>query len=139
MTAANRAKLISAIHAAKSKAGLDDDAYRAMLSVHGGGKASSKDCTEAELRAVLSHLNGASGARPFKPSKRPEVRKIHAQWGELKRLGALDSPTKPALRAFCARMANTGDATTDPEFLTPEHARVVIEALKAMIKRAEEK
>jgi phage gp16-like protein len=129
-----RRKLTSAYHAACAKAGLDEADRRDMLETQ-TGKRSSKDCSDAQLRRVLAHLNGSSTDKPFKPSKRADVRKIHAQWGELKRQGKLTSPTKAALRAFCANMAKTGAATTDPEFLTSAQARMVVEALKKWIER----
>ena len=140
MTALDPRALIGAIHAAKAAAGLDDDAYRDMLAVQTGGKRSAKDCTDSQLRQVLAHLNAASGQPSFKPSDDPQVRKIYALWGNLKRRGVLDNPTKTGLRAFCARMANLRqDATTDPEFLDSVQCRVVIEALKAWIDREEGK
>ena len=131
----DRKKLIAAFHAASAKAGLDEEARRDLLEVE-TGKRSSKDCSDAQLRKVLARLNGASTSAPFKPSKRADVRKIHAQWGELKRLNTLTNPTKAGLRAFCGRMAGVaGAAATDPEFLAADQARKVNEALKAMILR----
>lgn len=132
--ASERRRLISAVHAAASAHGIDDTVYREMMRTM-FGKTSSTACTEAELRRLLVRLNGGGTGRSFRVSKRPEIRKIFAQWGELKRKGVLDNPTPAGLRAFCARMAQTGAATTDPEFLTAAQARVVIEALKAWIER----
>jgi len=141
MTApASRAALIKAIHAAKTHAGMDDDTYRDVLAAQAGGKRSSKDCTDAQLRQVLAHLNGANTGSGFRPSSRPEVRLIYALWGDLKQREVLDNPSKAGLRAFCARMANLGaDAATDPEFLKPNQCRVVIEGLKAWIAREQSK
>jgi hypothetical protein len=132
----SRATLIKAIHAAKTRAGMDDNTYRDMLAIHASGKHSSKDCTDAQLRQVLAHLNRAVSGSGFRPSSRPEVRLIYALWGDAKRRAILDNPSKAGLRAFCARMANLGkDAATDPEFLEPSQCQVVIEALKSWIKR----
>ena len=52
----NRARLISLIHAQKSAARLDDEAYRAI--VYGAsGEESCADCTVAQLKAVFADLN----------------------------------------------------------------------------------
>lgn len=136
MASSEHRRLSVAVHAAASAHGIDDTVYREMMRTM-FGRVSSKDCTEAELRRLLVRLNGGGTGRSFRVSKRPEIRKIFAQWGELKRKGVLDNPTPAGLRAFCARMANLpAGVTKDPDHLTAAEARVVIEALKAWIERA---
>ena len=132
----DRKSLIAKIHIAKAQLGLDDETYRALV-LRVTGKTSSKDATTAKLVDLVNEMKakGFQDSAGFRKSDKPDVRKIHALWGELKRLGALDSPTKSALRAFCARMAATGAASTDPEFLTVPQCRKVIEGLKAWIDR----
>ncbi len=134
---AEKDRLGRAIHAAARAAGLvDRDAYEDMLAAQTGGKRSSTDCTEDELRAVLTHLNGGSKGKstPFKPSARADVRLIYALWGQAKRDGILKNPTPAGLAAFCVRWKAKGTATK-PDFLTPSEAAQAIEALKAMIRR----
>lgn len=133
-----RRALLAKVHLGKKHLAMDEDAYRAMLArickVDSAAKANDRD-----LVKVIEEMK-AKGFRDggFRASRRPDVRKIHALWGELRRLGALESPTKAALRAFCARQAGLKDqAATDPEFLTADQARAVIEALKAWIARTE--
>ena len=49
--------------------GKDRDAYEAMLAQVTGGKTSTKDCSVAELGAVLDHLNGRrDGSAPISPA-----------------------------------------------------------------------
>lgn len=130
-----RSKLNKAYRAAITAAGLDDDVRRDMLETMTGHR-SSKDCTDAQLRLVLDRLNNSTSKKPFKKSRRGDVRLIHALWGQLGRDGKLNARSakerKNALRTFCARMSGLkGIAETDPEFLDAHQASLVIEALKA--------
>ncbi|MDR3437161.1 regulatory protein GemA [Telmatospirillum sp.] len=136
VTDPHRKALSAKIHVAKKQLGLDEVTYRAMVE-RVTGKSSTKDAVTSKLIDLVKELEakGFRNTSTFHPSSKPDVRKIYALWGELKRLDALDNPTKAALRAFCARMAATGTATTDPEFLTPAQCRQVIEGLKAWVDR----
>lgn len=70
-----RSRLITAIHAAKNSAGLDDQAYRAVL--HGAvGKESCSECGVQELRAVQKAMNSVlalQGKSPWKLYPRNKV------------------------------------------------------------------
>jgi len=132
----HRKALIAKIHIAKAQLGLDEETYRAMIE-RITGYPSTKDAATTSLINVVNELigKGFRDTSGFRPSSRSEVRKIHAQWGELKRRGALDSPTRKALRVFCANRTGAAGAEKDPEHLTVAECRKVIEALKAWIER----
>lgn len=120
---ADRNKLIAAVHAAKSKKGIADDDYRQLLRTEFKVE-SSKDLNVAQLGALLTRING--GQRFRAASKKPYVRKIFAIWGEMCRQGIPESRNRSALIAFVKRMTDCDD----PEWLDPQQANVVIEALK---------
>lgn len=125
---ADRKQLITAIHTAKSRQGITDDVYRDKLRERFGA-ASSTDLSDAQLRALLTDLNGGRQYRP--KSSKPYVRKVFALWGEMCRQGIPETPTRAGLLAFVQRQAGV----SDPEFLTPVTARTVIESLKAWQER----
>lgn len=118
-----KAQLIKAVHAAKTKKGISDDDYRALLR-NEFNVESSKDLSLPQLGAFLTRING--GGRYRAASKKPYVRKIFAIWGEMCRQGIPQSPNRTALIAFVKRMTGKDD----PEWLAPGEANVVIEALK---------
>lgn len=127
------AKQMAMIHVAKKQLALSDESYRAIL-MRVTGRASSKDCTPAELETLVAEfkrLGWTSKARPNAYSDRPYVRKVYALWKEAGVVGAVQNASKPALRAFTERQ--TGKEAV--EFLTPAEANSVSEALKAMIAR----
>ncbi|WP_374631788.1 phage protein GemA/Gp16 family protein [Ferrovibrio sp.] len=121
---ADRAKLIKAVHACKTKKGIDDEAYRDILERDFKAK-SSTELDNRQLGSLLTTLNGGKWYRP--KSSKPYVRMIFGLWAEMCRLGIPDYPTRAGLKAFVKRQADVAD----PEWLTPETANAVIEALKA--------
>jgi phage gp16-like protein len=146
-----RKALLAKVHIAKAQLGLDDPTW-CDLVLRVAGVRSCRDATTPKLAKLadelvrlgfkdrVSHPNSPDSKRyKFRPSAKPQVRLVFALWGELGRMGALTSPTKDALRAFCARMAETGAASTDPEFLTGAQLSLVIEALKGWIGREKQK
>jgi phage gp16-like protein len=138
MTTPARRALNAAIHAAAKAKGLDDDAYRDMLEVQTRakgkpGKRSAKDCTDAELRAVLDHLNGGGRAPlPGNASKAPHARLARALWISLHNLGEVGDPRESALRQFVQRQHGVADL----RFVRASEAAPVIEGLKAWCARA---
>lgn len=131
MSANPRFKLYAALHAAAAKAGLDDDAYRAMLQDR-TGKASAKELSDGQIRAVLDHLNGVN--RPKASARRDDSatsRKIRALWLSLWNLGVVRNPEETALVNFMRPIAKV-DAL---HWLSARDAFRVIEALKDMGKR----
>lgn len=138
MALSGRNRLLSAIHAAKRRLGLDDDTYRDMLE-RLTGERSAKALNEKDLHEVLSHLNGAGAkgfyaGRPVRAAGGPNaplVRKIRALWLSLYHLGAVEDARESALLAFVERQ--TGKQAM--EFLKPAEHNLVIEALKAWAAR----
>ena len=146
---ASRKALLGKVHIGKKVLRLDDPTWVDLVQrVTGAGScAHASDGGLVALATELERLgfkpappkNQKSGKPDFKKSDKPQVRLVFALWGELSRRGALTSPTKESLRAFCANMADTGAASTDPEFLDGRQLRKVIEALKAMVARDDAK
>ncbi|GBQ27185.1 Mu-like prophage protein gp16 [Acetobacter estunensis NRIC 0472] len=126
-----RRSLIAKIHVARKDLRLEDADYRALLS-RVTGRASSADCTTAQLDAILAEMKRL-GFRP-RPARRsparPLVRKLYAIWNDM---GAVltAAGSRESLRAFVARQTGV-DA---PEFLDDAQAVQVIEALKAWSQR----
>lgn len=130
-TPARRA-LNGAVHAAAKAKGLDDDTYRDMLHAQTGHR-SAKDCTDAQLRQVLDHLNGGGRApAPGNASKAPHARLARALWISLYNLGEVTDPRESALRAWVKRQHHVDDL----RFVRASDAAPVIEGLKAWATRA---
>lgn len=140
-----RRALLAAIHIARKELAIADDAWPELVQ-RVAGAPSCAMLSDDGLRAVKAELArlGARFTGPrfasappgkFVKAKKPTARKIWAQWTDLGRRGLLRNPSREACRAFCARMAGTGAAATDPDFLTAAQAQPVIEALKAMQER----
>lgn len=120
---------LRAIHAAKSRIGLDDDAYRDLLERE-TGKRSSKDLTESQRKAFLTTLNEMGGARPRLDGK--YAGKLQALWIAAWNLGIVRDKRDAAMLAFIRRQ--TGIDHT--RFLRdPMDADKVVEALKAWLAR----
>jgi phage gp16-like protein len=135
----NRRALLAKVHLAKKELGLDEDLYRLTLRKVTGHE-SAAECTDGELGRFLDHCR-VRGWEPKKHggkelSKRREIRMLWAIWGELCSIpGAVHTPTRAGLRAFVARQAGV----EDPEWLSSDQARNVIEALKAWRDREKRK
>lgn len=143
----SRQSLLACVHIAKKDLGLTDDTYRAVLERISGGRSSSKDLTDRELELVIASFRARGWAPRPKPkddastavrradkgrrSESPHVRKVWALWGEMCRDGLVREPTRASLRAFVLRMTKV----SDPEWLRPAQANIVIEALKAWAER----
>lgn len=135
MTAAPNARnrLIAQIHVAKKQLGLDEASYRALLAA-ATGRDSLRDCTPAQLGAVVERLVQAGfkasfkGAPDGKKSARKVVRLIFGLWTELGRRGLIEHATRPALLAFCKRQTGVDH----PDWLSNQQANTVVEALKAI-------
>jgi phage gp16-like protein len=128
---------IAAIHVLKAKAGMDDDAYRAMLRQMGGVE-SSKALTALGRTMVLDHLRritqppvGEPRSRPYpdRPhttDQRPLLQKIEAQLAEAGR------PWHYAT----AVLKRVGQGRAERlEFATDEDLRKVVAALNCDAKR----
>ena len=133
----NRLAMLAKVHVARKQMGLDDGAYRAVLT-RVVGRDSAKDCSGAELERVLGEFArlGWSPSRAARRDRRPHVRKIYAIWGDLKPL--LDEADDEALRGFVRRQtrsAKNPDGVGAPEWLDGHEATKVIEGLKGWLER----
>lgn len=127
--------LIAKIHVAKKEMGLADDDYRALL-YRVTGEHSAKDCTDAQLTAVVEELK----TKGFKPKPRrsvrtsadhPAARKARALWISLHQLNAIDTPSEAALEAFARRQLHVDALQWADQALLYK----LIEALKAIATR----
>jgi phage gp16-like protein len=124
------------LHIAKAELGLDDGTYREMLFAWGKVR-SSKDLNSNGYAAVLAHLKKSgfkmrTRKQMFKNSHRPgmasdgQIRKIYALWWTLSGSYYESGKEFSALRAFLRARFRVDHEN----FLTPEKAHQVIEALK---------
>jgi phage gp16-like protein len=127
----SRRSLLAMVHIAKKDLGLDDDTYRDVLR-RVTGASSSKALSEHELERVVAEFRrkGWTPKTRTKSSK-PAIRLIWALWREMRRSRVHDGDAA-ALRTFVHRMTGV----SDPEWLAPEQATTVIEALKQWRSRA---
>lgn len=92
LTAARRG-LLAKVHMAKSRLGLDDDAYRAVIVEHFDGRQSARDLEDGELMTLIRLLNrcGNTGVTAYNPRQdRGRPRKPHwTREGLLSRIEAL--------------------------------------------------
>jgi|GEM_PF-810803 len=133
---------IAAIHTLKSKLGLSDDDYRALL-FEKTGKRSSKDCNQAERRLVREHLarlaekmglQQPTRRRPLsetafvqaKQQASPRERKVWVLWHQLHRDGKVHNPSRAALDAWVERTAHVSSL----RFCNAAQLDTLIEALK---------
>lgn len=121
----------------------DDEVWRDFLERVSGSR-SVREMSERQREEVIAELRkrGAKAARPFRKSNKPHVRKVFAIWGDMCRLGIPANPTREGLRAFVSSMTRSDDrpdGVGDPEWLNPDDARLVTEALKGWRAREEKK
>ncbi len=139
-------KMIQIIHVAKSKLGLDDATYRAILGRKAGGKSSSKDMSMSELEAVLEHMRSlgfedrssggpkpASKAKAAKLADDPQSKLIRHLWLRLRDLGAIQDSSEAALASFVKGQIRVERL----EWLNGYQAGVIIERLKKWVDRVE--
>ena len=130
-----RRALLAKLHIARKELGLDESTYRAVLE-RVTGEESAAQLDDTQIVRVLEDLKSRGWipkVRADKPrtSSTPHVRKIWALWNDMCRAGIPRTPTRAALRAF----VETQTGVADPEWLTPEQASAVTEALKAWQRR----
>lgn len=133
---------IAAIHVLKSKLGLPEEDYRALLksltrsAAQPDGKSSTKNMSERERQQVRDHMQreaeragvahpSASGWQA-KRAASPQERKVWAIWNALRRSGHIKDNSKKALNAWVKRTVQV-DAL---EFCTGPQLDTLIEALK---------
>lgn len=138
--AAQHAQLVRRVHAAKTWLKLDEDTYRDAIAARSGGKRSSKDCSIAELDAVLEHFHASGYPRPGgKPGAKrtpltPRQKKMWALWQTLHTAGLVrDRSMRGLLKWITGQTENHVERL---EFLTPAQEHTLIESLKAWSERA---
>jgi hypothetical protein len=145
----HRSPMLAKVHIAKKELGLDDETYRDVL-VRVTGKTSSKGLSDRQLDAVLVEFrrlgwvpkkatagapHGGKAAGRYRPaSDKPHIRKIFAIWEDMCALGIPRIANRTGLAVFVQRMTKTAarpEGLSDPEWLSPNEANVVVEGLKA--------
>ena len=140
----------AAIHVLKSKMGLTDDDYRALLMTL-TGEISSKDMTDNQQRQVRDHMQSlgermgvvqaTSQRRPLtreqfakvKQETRPKERKVWALWNQLARDGVVHNTGTKALNAWVERTVHVSAL----QFANSAQLDTLIEALKAWKERGQ--
>ena len=145
-----RSTHIAAIHVLKSKLHLQDGDYRALL-LNLTGKASSKDLSEHQRRAVRNHMQQLAERmgvvqptrqRPhaqakfdqIKAAASPKERKVWALWHQLGRAGLVLHTSAFALHAWVQRTVHVSAL----RFANDAQLDTLIEALKAWQQRGRE-
>ncbi len=128
-------KIMRAIQAARRKhpSLADDEPWRDALDLLIGIR-SLRAMTIKQLNAVLDHLNGKpAGSAAKGASDNPLARKVSRLWNVLELLGGIDADEAvTGLRGFVMRQAGVASA----EWLAPDQASSVVEALRGRIERA---
>jgi phage gp16-like protein len=133
----DRARDIKLIHVAKTKLGMDDETYRAMLWAVARVK-SSTDLDFPGRKQVLDHLRSRGGlqqTRPAGAASDPTSRKIRALWLSLRDQGELRDASEGALASYVERVTGVKALA----WLNSDQAASVIESLKswdARVRRA---
>ena len=134
--AAQHAQLIRQIHTAKRDLALDDDTYRKTLARFAAGKTSSKDCSVAELQAVIEHCHESGWPPPGGKARKPlapRQKKLWALWQSLADQGKVRNRRMAGLLAWIA--GQTDNRVERLEWLTEAQERNLIESLKKWVER----
>lgn len=135
-----RARLVRLLHVGKSKIGLDDGSYRALLAGV-SGKASSTELSVSELEAVLDAMrrlgfvpSGSAPGSSLEVGARTAGGATGRQLRYIKGLWALASRAKSeeALRALVRRVGGVEDL----RFLDKWSATKIIQALRDIAVKA---
>ena len=138
---ANKKAKLSLIHIAKASVGIDDTAYRAILS----GAAGINSASQLEYRHQFNAIMRAFERLGFKSQRSGGAKKNRPQWQDV--WGCSENqrakievmwttwarnPSERALRAFIKRIAGVDH----PRWLNVALAQKVIIALEAMARKA---
>jgi phage gp16-like protein len=132
---AQRRRELGQIHAGKKALNWSEDDYRFHL-MDLTGKTSSADLDAAGRAKVLARME-AAGYKPKAAGYKPfdQAAKIKWLWKKIGAAGGLRDASDSALLVFIER--HHGRGVSDVKFLPTNEASNVIEALKAMLTRAE--
>lgn len=132
---AQRAREISAIHAAAHALGMDTadkspgTEYRSMLAQIGGASSAASLTQDGRAR-VIAHLRGLQGLHSFRTMTQAQY--IELLWSQLAQLDALTDPTPAGLDKFI--LSRVGVSAL--RFVDTARGNRLCEALKAMLARA---
>lgn len=130
------AQQITIIRTLVSKAGMDEDTYRALLEREAGVR-SAKQLTKVEAGRIIDHLRQATGPSTWAKGAvagldSPVARKMQALWLTGYNLGLIHDRTDKAMLRFLERQSGVSHT----RFLThPSEATAAIEALKVWLRR----
>ena len=140
----NKKAKLSLIHIAKNSVGIDDAAYRALLSGAAGVNSAALITHEHQFNAVMMALKRLG----FKGVQRADSKKARPQWqdswgcteDQRAKIEVLwktwaRNPDEKALRAFIRRIAKVDH----PRWLNVYLAQSVILALEAMAQKSSKK
>lgn len=127
-----RKRELAQIHIAKSALRLSDDEYRDLLWAIARVR-SAADLDWTGRKRVLNHFHKLGWRNDSGRPTDPHSRKIRALWLTLRDAGALHDASERALRHFVRRTVHVDRL----EWLDGKQVSVVIEALKAWIRRVE--
>lgn len=131
---------LAAIHIAKAKLGLDDDAYRDLMATVCHGVRSAGDLDFTGRRRFLAHLQACLRQQQPDTARKGDVvrsslsahqRLMWSLWMRLADAGLVTERSMAALNAFARRQ--TGVDRID--WLTTQQDDLVIASLKAWLKR----
>lgn len=134
---------LAIIHLAKKDLGLDDDTYRDLLEQWTGKRSSGRmsqghrqKCIENFKKMGFEVERSEPDCVVIEDDDAPQIRKIKAMWLSLWRRGVVKNPSLASLNAWVKRVTGGERGTSHVNFLTPDGANTVIEALKAWQSRA---
>jgi phage gp16-like protein len=139
-----RQRLLAKVHIAKKEMKLSDDDYAVIVeSVSRPGKTSSAQLNLQQLEALIERFKelGWQSKKPKKlsPKSRDKAEfeknqkdKIRALWITAGQVGAIADNSESALQGFVKRMT---DIDRIDWVVEVRHFNILIEGLKAMIKR----
>ncbi len=136
MTNYTKPHLIKLIHIGKSKLGMDEDTYRAML-LQIGNASSTTEMGISKLEAVLEHLKRCgfkvvpNKAGRLKRADDAQSKKIRSLWLELHALGEVNDPSEYALSRYVKRITKVDNLN----WINSVQASTVIETLKKWLGR----
>lgn len=134
-----RRKLLARAHIARKDLGLDDESYRDVIERLYAPHRSAAKLTEHQLLGLVQEFKRLGWAdkpkRQRSISKRGDVRLIYVYWRVLRDGDAVRTKRPDAWIARQTRTEIKPDGVQNPEFLTTEEAREIIEQLKKWIRR----
>jgi phage gp16-like protein len=141
IAAGRRRAELAAIHVAVKQLGLDDATYREFLFAT-TGRRSAAELSDGQRQQVIELLRSRGFKRTPTEEKRArrmadnrQLAMIRGLWKKLRYAGALADPSERHLSAFVKKMTGI----ESPEWLNPQEAITVIEALKGWLARVVEK